>query len=156
MNTRKLLANAFVATVFAVACLAPPTLSAQSPVTPVGVVVTSASGAERQLPGSDYNLGRAGLSPEQSVTVKLQFPVQMKGKPVSVSSLDGGSVSSVDGASSLSVSEDGTAPFQFHAGHQPGLYRVVILFGAAFYHLEFYVLDLQNTDRNPPRVQVVE
>jgi hypothetical protein len=101
-------------------------------------------------------LGRAGLGPEQVVTVTLQFPEELKGKPVSVSSLDGGSVSSVDGESELKISEFGTAPFQFHAGRAPGLYRLIIMFGAAFYHLEFYVLDLQNTQRNPPRVQVVE
>lgn len=138
-------------------CPLPKTLFAQSaPAVPVGVLVTSASGAERQLPGSDYMLGRAGLTPEQIVTVTLQFPEELKGKPVSVSSLDGGSVSSVDGASDLKISVDGTAPFQFHAGHQPGLYRLIIMLGPAFYHLEFYVLDLQNTQRNPPRVQVVE
>lgn len=156
MNTKSIPLAAAIAAAFAMTWLLPKTLFAQSSlVTPVGVLVTSASGAERQLPGSDYMLGRAGLSPEQVVTVTLQFPQDRKGQPVSVSSLDGGSLSSVDGASDLKVSEDGIAPFQFHAGHQPGLYRLVIVFGAAFYHLEFYVRDLQNTERNPPRVQVV-
>lgn len=158
MNTQTLLANACAATVLAVACLAPPPLFAQSPDIPVSVLVTSASGAKRQLPGSNYMLGRAGLSPEQIVTVTLQFPRQQAGQLVSVSSLDGGAVSLLedDKSSALFVSEDGTAPFQFHAGHQPGLYRLIIMFGAAFYDLEFYVLDFQNTQRNPPRVQVVE
>jgi hypothetical protein len=158
MNTKNIPLAAAIAAAFAMTWLLPKTLFAQSsPATPIAVLVTSASGAERQLPGADYNLGRAGLSPEQVVTVTLQFPQQtMKGQPVSVSSLDGGSLSSVDGASDLKVSEDGTAPFQFHAGHQPGLYRLIIGFGTALYHLEFYVLDLQNTERNPPRVRVVE
>jgi hypothetical protein len=145
------------AAAFAMTWLLPKTLSAQSPDIPISVLVTSASGAERQLPGADYNLGRAGLNPEQVVTVTLQFPQQdLKGQPVSVSSLDGGSISSVDGASDLRITEFGTAPFQFHAGHQPGLYRLLIGFGTALYQLEFYVLDLQNTERNPPRVRVVE
>lgn len=153
MNTK----NILLAAAIAITWLSPKTLLAQStPDIPVSVLVTSASGAERQLPGSDYNLGRAGLGPEQLVTVTLLFPQDTKGQPVSVSSLDGGSLSSVDGASDLKVSEDGTAPFQFQAGHQPGLYRLVVMFGAAFYHLEFYVLDPQNTQRNPPRVQVVQ
>jgi hypothetical protein len=158
MKTGTLLAITFAATVFAVAGLAPPTLSAQSPDIPVSVLVTSASGAERQLPGSDYNLGRAGLSPEQSVTVTLQFPRQQAGQKVIVSSLDGGALSlpEDDKSSDLFVREDGIAPFQFHAGHQPGLYRVIVRLGTALYHLEFYVVDLQNTARNPPRLQVVQ
>lgn len=157
MKTKNIPLAAAIAAAFAMTWLLPKTLFAQSlPATPVGVLVTSASGAERQLPGSDYMLGRAGLSPEQSVTVTLQLPVDMRGQPVFVSSLDGGSISSLDGASDLRVTEDGTALFQFHAGYQPGLYRLVIMLGAAFYHLEFYVLDPQNTERNPPRVQVVE
>lgn len=158
MNTNNIPLAAAIAAAFAVTWLLPKTLFAQSsPAIPVAVLVTSASGAERQLVGSDYNLGRAGLSPEQSVTVTLQFPQQdLKGQPVSVSSLDGGSVSSVDGASDLRISEYGTAPFQFHAGRQPGLYRLVIMFGAASYYLEFFVLHPQNAARNPPNVQVVE
>lgn len=157
MNFDKSLFPLFAATVFAVASLAPSTISAQSPEIPVSVLVTSASGAERQLVGSDYNLGRAGLSPEQSVTVTLQFPEGTeKGLPVGVSSLDGGSVSSVNGAPDLRIDGYGTAPFQFHAGRQPGLYRLIIMFGSASYYLEFFVLHPPNTQRNPPRVQAVE
>lgn len=159
MNTRKIPLAAVIAAAFVMTWLLPKTLFAQlSPATAVGVLVTSASGAERQLPGSDYMLGRAGLSPEQLVTVTLQFPRQQAGQLLGVSSLDGGALSLLeeDKSSGLFVREDGTALFQFHAGHQPGLYRLVIMSGAAFYHLEFYVLDPQNTQRNPPRVQVVE
>jgi hypothetical protein len=59
-------------------------IAAQSS-TPVSAAatITSASGAERHLPSYDDMLGRAGLAPEQLVTVTIQFPKNTAGKPVS-------------------------------------------------------------------------
>jgi hypothetical protein len=131
-------------------------IAAQSS-TPVSATatITSASGAKRELPSYDEMLGRAGLAPEQLVTVKLQFPTNTVGKSVNVASLDGGIVSLLDNATQLLIAANGTARFQFQADASPGLYRVMIQVEADTYRLEFYVLDLNHPERNPARLTIV-
>lgn len=125
--------------------------------TPVSAAatITSASGAERHLPSFDEMLGRAGLAPEQVVTVTLQFPTNTAGKLVRAASLDGGHVSLVGNAAQLLIAQDGKAQFQFQAGASPGLYRLFIELEADTYQLEFYVLNLNHPERNPARVTIV-
>lgn len=155
MNTKTIPFAAVAVAAFVIFSSSPERLSAQSEET-VTAVVTSASGAERYLTAYDRDLGRAGLSPQQQVTVTIQFPQYLKGKLVTVAALDGGELRTVDsGPPELYVGEDGTAAFRFRGGVTPGLYRVLAQLEGIFYRLEFYVLDLAHTERNPPRVRIV-
>jgi hypothetical protein len=133
-------------------------LAAQSstPGSGLQATITSDSGAERYLLSYDYMLGRAGLAPEQLVTVTLQFPTKQAGKPVSAASLDGGKVSLTRDASELLIAENGEARFQFQGGASPGLYRLMIQLEADTYELEFYVLNLAHPELNPARLQIVD
>lgn len=128
---------------------------AQAPPETPTAVITSASGAARHLLSHQHILDRVGLGPNQVVTVTLQFPSDTQGKPVMVGALDGGGLTANVGMENLFVDEDGTVVFSFQAGAAPGLYRLIVQLGANDYRLEFYVLDLDHPQNNPPRVQIV-
>ena len=104
----------------------------------------------------DRVVDRAGLGREQVVTVTLQFPTEMAGNPVMVAPIDGGQVTAFNGTNGLFVGNDGTVAFSFQAGRAPGLYRLIAQLGANDYRLEFYVLDPDHPDKNPPRVRIVD
>lgn len=135
----------------------PGKLAAQtiSPGNWLSAVITSASGTERHLLTYDYIVERVGLGPNQVVTVTLQFPTAIRGKPVTVTPYDGGEATSDEGMENLVVGDDGMVSFSFQAGWSPGLYRLRVQLEAYDYQLEFWVLDLGNQQRNPPRLQVV-
>ena len=118
-------------------------------------IITSQSGAERYLFSQQYALGRVGLAPNQLVTVTLQFSSDQRGNLVEIGSLDGGAVTVDNVSQSLTVREDETASFGFQAGFTPGVYRLLVQFGATQYRLQFYVLDLVHPQNNPPRVRIV-
>jgi hypothetical protein len=120
----------------------------------IEVTIKSGSGKERYPLSHDGFVDRIGLAPGQVVSVKLKFKGGTNGQALTVSSLDGGTVS---GADSPSLSGNGTAHFDYEAGPVPGRYRLLVaLDGGKEYWFEFYVLDLNNPQNNPPRVRVVE
>ena len=119
----------------------------------IEVTIKSGSGKERYPLSHDGFVDRIGLAPGQVVSVKLKFKGATSGQALTVSSLDGGTVS---GADSPSLSSNGTVHFDYEAGPAPGLYRLLIQLEAKEYWFEFYVLDLNNPQNNPPRVRVVE
>jgi hypothetical protein len=155
MNRKRMFPLAFIAGVSAMIFLLPEKLSAQLPDEDLTVVVTSASGTERYLESYSHVLDRAGLGPNQTVALTLQFSSGHKGKPVMVSALDGGGLAASNGMENLLVGEDGTVALSFQAGAAPGLYRLLVQLGVNAYRLEFYVLDLVHPQDNPPRLQIV-
>lgn len=133
-------------------------IAAQSstPGSTLQATITSASGAERHLPSHNYVVDRVGLGPNQMVTVTLQFPTDLSGKPVRVASLDGGEATADHRMEDLFVGEDGTLAFYFQAGSGPGLYRIMVHQEGDDYRLEFWVLDPDHPQNNPPRVRIVD
>ena len=162
MTTKKLFFGACLIAAFATICLPAVKLCAQSPPlsassqpsdSGLDVTIKSGSGKERYPLSQDGRIDRIGLRPGQTVAIKLKFKGKKTGQPLSVSSLDGGELS---GRDSLSLSSDGNAQFSYQGGPAPGLYRLLVQIGAEEYWFEFYVLDLNNPQNNPPRVRVVD
>lgn len=163
MNKRKLLSSACLL-LAAMIYLPAANLAAQTVLPPdvIGdslqqTVITSASGAERNLTPYVGYIGRAGLLPEQLVGVTLKFSPNDAGKSVSVSSPDGGEIITANHVNvPVPIGEDGTAFFDFQASKNIGVHRILVRFVDEEYRLDFYVLDPVNTARNPPRLRVVE
>lgn len=138
-------------------------LSAQEFVQPEAIasslqsaIITSGSGATRPLRTHLGFVGRVGLAPNQVVTVTLQFPAELKNKPVIVGLLDGGEINPhLSGPVPIVVAADGTGSFVYKGGHALGLYRVLVRLETEEYRLEFRVLDPVNLQNNPPRHQIV-
>ena len=155
MRTKRLL-PALLLAAFAAIYLPAIKLTAQSQGTAddaIEVTIKSGSGKERYPLTHDGFVDRIGLAPGQVVSVKLKFKGATSGQALTVSSLDGGTVS---GADSPSLSSNGTAHFDYEAGPAPGRYRLLVQLETKEYWFEFYVLDLNNPQNNPPRVRVVE
>lgn len=103
-----------------------------------------------------------GLQSDQTVQVTVQCPAGRAFQKVTVQTLDGGTVArplatsapdaptASDRAISLSTSADGTFTFVFQAGHNPGLNQVSLRQGSQELGLQFWVLDPQNPQNNPP------
>jgi hypothetical protein len=74
----------------------------------------------------------------EDLPLTIEVPRDKAGTPVMVGTLDGGEII-VRGA--LSVAEDGTSAFTFHAGSIPGLYRLLVTAATGQYLLRVYVVD---------------
>jgi hypothetical protein len=120
----------------------------------VDASIVSASGKGRRLRGQADYIGRAGLRANQLVSVTLRFPATRVAQPVLISTLDGGGI--IAPKKDLSVAADGTVDFKFQADSEPGLYRVFVQAGVDEYRLEFFVLDTEHPEKNPPRVRIVD
>ena len=120
----------------------------------MNALIASNSGKDRRLSGSNGYVGRAGLRPRQAVRVTLECPASLKGQPVIVFSPDGGGT--VPTNDTVTVKADGTASFVFQAGADHGLYRVFVQAAGQRNLIEFYVLDLEHPNNNPPRVRIVD
>jgi hypothetical protein len=162
MKTTKLLSFAGLVA-FAMICLPAKKLPAQSPLPPEVIgnslqsaVITSGSGATRPLNPYLGLIGRAGLRPNQLVTVTLQFSEESAGKPVVVSLLDGGEINPHSVPSPIEVTQEGTASFVFKGGNTVGRYRLQVRFKTEEYLLEFRVIDPVNLQNNPPRFRIVD
>jgi hypothetical protein len=57
--------------------------------------------------------------------VKLQFPMSLASKTVTVGTLDGGTLTTGGGTSSIGA--DGSLSFSFQVSAQPGVHRVIVL-----------------------------
>lgn len=75
------------------------------------------------------------------------------GQAIAVSAMDGGRLR---GTEALEIGSEGDTQFDYEGADVPGLYRVVVLAGDTQYILQFYVLDLENPQNNPPRVRILD
>jgi len=57
--------------------------------------------------------------------VKLQFPLKVASKTVTVGALDGGTLTSGGGTSGIGA--DGSLSFSFQVSDQPGVHRVIVI-----------------------------
>lgn len=117
------------------------------------VAVQSASGKERHPRHHAGFVDRVGLRPGQTVALKLIFKGRPAGESVTVSPLDGGATI---GENARSTSAGGNVQLSYQAGANPGRYRVLVQNAGQEYELEFYVLDTDNPENNPPYVRVVD
>jgi hypothetical protein len=65
------------------------------------------------------------VSPQDGMTVQLQFPSSAAGTSVVIQVLDGG-ILGING-NSVTVGDDGTVSFPFQVSDVPGLYRVLAI-----------------------------
>jgi hypothetical protein len=93
----------------------------------------------------------AGIGARETVNVRLNFPPSLAGTAIMVSSLDGGELN-IPGRHDI-IAPDGRASFQFKAGDQPGLYRVLLVASGNRSLLKFWVDDSKNPKANPPHLQ---
>lgn len=141
-------------------CLPSAALRAEQPPAPgrpaddaIAVTIKSGSGKERHPLHHGGYIDRIGLGPRQIVQVKLKCKGPLNKEEVSVSALDGGTI---DGQDAFSESGEGNIEFSYQAGMGPGRYRVVANIAGQEYEFEFYVVDLNNPENNPPHVRVVD
>ena len=90
-----------------------------------------------------------GVHPDQLVDIAVQFPVLNTGRSIKAEALDGGQVI-VQGP--MLVGLDGAIHFQFRAGHNPGINHIALHKGTRELGLQFWVLDEQHPEKNPPVV----
>jgi len=90
-----------------------------------------------------------GIRPDQLVQVAVQYPVTKTGHLIVTEALDGGQVL-VQGP--LVVGLDSIIRFQFRAAHVPGINHIALRDRAQELGLQFWVLDENHPERNPPVV----
>lgn len=95
----------------------------------------------------DSTFAQLALNPGQAVTIILQFDPSLSGQSVNVDVLDGGEITAPE--QGLVIAQDGALQFQFQAGTNPGLVRIVVHQEGDGDTLEFWVIDNDNTDDNP-------
>jgi hypothetical protein len=88
-----------------------------------------------------------GLTPNQVVTVTVQFGVQEAGQVVQASALDGGTLTVPDGG--LIVDQNGNVAFQFQVGAESGLYQIELRDDNLEMGVEFWVINSQAPADNP-------
>ena len=146
---------------------------------PPYATITYADGSSVVAPGASATFPLIGLQPNQVVQVTVQYPAA--GPPVQqtvplslanalivVQSLDGAAVlppsgvTPVTNAVCLGCDPKTNVPlltnamaqlsFSFVAGPLPGSYRVALRHGTRAMLLEFWVIDPQNPEINPPAI----
>jgi hypothetical protein len=93
---------------------------------------------------------RIGIKHDHTVDVTVQYPATSAGRSIVAEALDGGQV--IANARKLTVAENGTITFKFRVGHEVGAYSVALRDGTEELGLQFWVLDEQRPERNPPVV----
>lgn len=143
-------------------------LSAQTPAStpdagtaPPGVyaIVTYSSGQSVVAPAAGGIFSLVGLQPGEVVQVVVQYPTSKALQVVNLEALDGGIVlppkmtrGTRQTPFSRGIGVDGTLSFAFQASANPGLNQVSLRQGAKSLGLQFYVLDPQNPQNNPPTI----
>lgn len=117
----------------------------------MGVVGGIVGGVEPlKLPSNKQgSFALVGVRPDQLVQVSVQYPVTKTGRLIVAEALDGGQVL-VQGP--LVVGLDSIIRFQFRAAHMPGINHIALRDGAQELGLQFWVLDENHPERNPPVV----
>ena len=95
--------------------------------------------------GTDFD--ELGLDPGQTVTITVQFPVELAGQTLLVEPFDGGLLTLSEGG--LILADDGTISFQFQASGIPGACRVVVHQPDDINVVRFWIMDLDYPDNNP-------
>jgi hypothetical protein len=126
---------------------APPTLTTTSA---VDANITISWGANQSVTAISRGgvSDRIGLQPDQLVDVTVQFSTSAAGRTIIVEPLDGGRI--IGTSNRLLIASDGTFSFRFQIGHNPGIYQVSLHDRAKELGLQFWVLDSQNPENNPP------
>jgi hypothetical protein len=99
-----------------------------------------------QSDGRSFN--QVGLLPNAVVGVAVQFSSDQAGQVLNIESPDGGVLPSR--SNTATIGSDGILSFSFQAGSRPGAYQVVLHNGTQEVILQFWTLDLQNPQNNPP------
>jgi hypothetical protein len=93
--------------------------------------------------------GLVGLSPDQLVQVTVQYSAPKTGRLIIAEALDGGQII---GQAIMVVGVDHAIHFQFRAAHATGFNHIALREGSRAVGLQFWVLDTQHPERNPPVV----
>jgi hypothetical protein len=117
------LALAFLGIYFYAVPLPAQTTPTPSPAPPrVSATITFANGASITVRSNSQEKFRlVGILPGETVNIQLQLPPRFVNTPVAVQALDGGIV-----PVHVPIATNGTAALAFHAGVQPGLYRILL------------------------------
>ena len=86
-----------------------------------------------------------GIFPGEAVDIDLAVSPSLAGTHLYLEALDGGAVTQ-----DVVIAADGTAEMTFQAGMQVGLYRLMAVARGKTAMLQFWVLDLQHPENNPP------
>ena len=73
---------------------------------------------------------RVYIDPKAKVSVQVNYPEGQKGDPIALEVEDGGQLSNKTMGSVIKLDDQNTAQFQFLAGDQEGIYRIVLRNGA--------------------------
>ena len=93
---------------------------------------------------------RVGLKHDHTVNITVQYPASRAGRSIVAEALDGGQI--IGANKGLTVAADGTITFKFRVGHEVGAYSVALRDGTEELGLQFWVLDEQHPEKNPPVV----
>ena len=93
---------------------------------------------------------RVGIKHDHTVNITVQYPATRAGRSIVAEALDGGQV--IGANKGLTVADDGTITFKFRVGHEVGAYHVALRDGTEELGLQFWVLDEQHPEKNPPVV----
>ena len=96
--------------------------------------------------GTDFD--QLGLNPGQTVNITVWFPAELAGQIIIAEPLDGGTLFIPE--TGLVIATDGTVLFQFQAGDWPGACRVAVHQPDDQNLLNFWVIDLEHPENNPP------
>jgi hypothetical protein len=89
-----------------------------------------------------------GLDPGQTVTLTVQFPVELAGQPIIAEPLDGGLLTVPD--EGLFVNSDGMVVMQFQAGtDSPGACRIAVHQPDDSNILHFWIVDPDHPENTP-------
>jgi hypothetical protein len=91
---------------------------------------------------------QVGLQPNTTVGVAVQFPPDQAGQVLNMESPDGGSIAGTN--NTATIGSDGILSFRFQVGARPGAYQIVLHNNNLEVVLQFWALDLQNPQLNPP------
>ena len=100
-------------------------------------VITFATGQAIQGHSTAGRFAPVTLNPLATAAIQLQFPTTSASTPVVIQALDGGTVGSTNQSATIGL--DGTISFQFQAGKQPGLYRVLVIANGTASMVQFSV-----------------
>lgn len=101
------------------------TLHAQgAPLVPL-VMISFANEQPVHLHSDDGQFPPVAASPGETADIYLHFPAVYAGAPLLIEGMDGGDVQLTQ--QSTTIDSQGRASFEFQAGADPGLYRILIV-----------------------------
>jgi hypothetical protein len=129
----------------------PPPTAASTPA-PLDATITVNPASLQPITAYSYAgiSDRIGLQSGQVITVMVQFAAANPGDVITAEPLDGGQI--LGKTNQFIVASDGTITFQFQACQDPGVCQVSLHNLTNEIGLQFWVLDPNNPDNNPPVV----